>query len=152
MEIINTIIYEGVGTNGDGVTKVPEEELASVLKQQELEEKMLDWSIDSFWEYIMLYRTKYKDWELCISLPNKWEFEWFNFKCKIRDLRLFLNEETSEDTKLGEEIANLLYKLENYLKAYWIEADEYKVQDCILNPIFKKYHIWDKFTETDEEV
>lgn len=152
MEIIKTKIEKNTGTNRNGVTKVPEEELASVLKQQELEEEMLVWNMDAFWEYVMMYCTKNEDWELCISLPNKWEFKWFNFKCKIRDLRSFFNEETSKDTKLGEGIANLLHELDNYLKAYWIEADEYEVQNRILNPIFKKYHIQDRFTETDEEI
>jgi hypothetical protein len=33
--------------------------------------------------------------------------------------------------------------LNDYIKAYWIEMDEYEIQNHILNPILKKYHIRD---------
>jgi hypothetical protein len=104
---------------------------------------MSAWDINAFGQYVMQYCTKNEDWKLQINLPAKWEFKWFNFECEIRDLRLFLNEENpSEDRNLGNKLANLLYELENYLKAYWIKIyDAYEPQDRILKPILKKYHI-----------
>ncbi len=127
------------------IDKLPDpqrKQLLDVLKMQELEEKMSAWDIDAFGEYVMKYCTKDEDLKLQINLPAKWEFKWFNFECNIRDLRLFLNEENpSEDKNLGNKIAKLLYSINDYIKAYWIEMDEYEVQNRILNPILKKYHI-----------
>ncbi len=143
MENLNTKIDGNKGTQKDRLTDTKKEELVDVLKQ-ELEEKMSAWDIDAFGEYVMKYCTKNEDLKLQINLPAKWKFKWFNFECNIRDLRLFLNEENpSEDKNLGNKIAKLLYSINDYIKAYWIEMDEYEIQDYILNPIFKKYHIRD---------
>jgi len=143
MENLNTKIDGNKGTQKDKLTNTKKEELVDVLKQ-ELEEKMSAWDIDAFGEYVMKYCTKNEDLKLQINLPAKWKFKWFNFECNIRDLRLFLNEENpSEDKNLGNKIAKLLYSINDYIKAYWIEMDEYEIQDRILNPIFKKYHIRD---------
>ena len=141
MENLNTKIDGNKGSQTDKLTNTKKEELTDALKQ-ELEEKMLAWDIDAFGEYVIQYCTKNEDWKLQIDLPAKWEFKWFNFEYNIRDLRLFLNEENpSENTNLGEKIAKMLYALNNYIKAYWIEMDEYEIQDHIINPILKKYHI-----------
>lgn len=138
---------EGQSTEGqvdiqailDSINKLPtlkQKELLDILKKQELEEKMLAWDINAFREYIMKYCIKIENWKLHINLPNKWEFKEFNFECNIRDLRLFLNnEDSSENAKLGENFANLLFALPDYLKAYWTEIDEYEIQNRILNPI-----------------
>ena len=143
MENLNTKIDGNKGTQKDKLTDAKKEELVDALKQ-ELEEKMSAWDIDAFGEYVMKYCTKKEDLKLQINLPAKWKFKWFNFECNIRDLRLFLNEENpSEDKNLGNKIAKLLYSINDYIKAYWIEMDEYEIQDRILNPIFKKYHIRD---------
>ena len=137
-----TKICENTGMKQEKLTREQKEQLVNLLKQ-DYEEKMSAWNIDAFWKYIMQYCTKKENIKLYINLPAKWEFKWFNFECKIRDLKIFLNGGTSyEDTKLGEKISNLLYELENYLKAYWIKTyDEYELQDRILYPIFKEYHI-----------
>lgn len=121
-----------------------EEESVAALKQK-LEQEMSAWDINAFGEYVKQFCTKNEGWQLLITLPPvKWKFEWFNFKCETRELMLFLNEEaSSKDSNLGKDIANLLYELENYLKAYWIEIDEYKTQDLILNPILEKYRTSD---------
>ena len=143
MENLNTKIDGNKGTQKDKLTDAKKEELDGVLKQ-ELEEKMSAWDINAFGQYVMQYCTKNEDWKLQINLPAKWEFKWFNFECNIRDLRLFLNEENpSEDKNLGNKIAKLLFSINDYIKAYWLEMDEYEIQDHILNPIFKKYHIRD---------
>jgi hypothetical protein len=141
MENLNTKIDGNKCTQKWKLTETKKEELVDALKQ-ELEEKMSAWDIDAFGEYVMKYCTKDEDLKLQINLPAKWEFKWFNFECNIRDLRLFLNEENpSEDKNLGNKIAKLLYSINDYIKAYWIEMDEYEVQNRILNPILKKYHI-----------
>ena len=124
-------------------TKTQKENMVQLLKQK-LEEEMSIWNIDAFWEYLMKYCTKDEDWKLQIDLPAKWEFKWFNFECNIRDLRLFLNEEnSSKDKNLEKKIAKLLYSINDYIKTYWIEIDEYEIQDHIINPILKRYHIQD---------
>ena len=141
MENLNTKIDGNKGTQKDKLTDAKKEELVDALKQ-ELEEKMSAWDIDAFGEYVMKYCTKKEDLKLQINLPAKWKFKWSKFECNIRDLMLFLNEENpSEDKNLGNKIAKLLYSINDYIKAYWIEMDEYEIQNRILNPIFKKYHI-----------
>lgn len=143
MENIDTDVQKLL-TNIKELSNLQKKQLLNILKTEEFEERMSAWDKDAFGEYVMKYCTKKEDLKLQINLPAKWKFKWFNFECNIRDLRLFLNEENpSEDKNLGEKIAKLLYALENYVKAYWIEMDEYEIQDHILNPIFKKYHIRD---------
>ena len=143
MENIDTDVQKLL-TNIKELSNLQRKQLLNILKTEELEEKMSAWDIDAFGEYVMQYCTKNEDWKLQINLPAKWEFKWLNFECNTRDLRLFLNEENpSEDKNLGEKIAKLLYALEDYVKAYWIEMDGPEIQKHILNPILKKYHIRD---------
>ena len=141
MENIDTDVQKLL-TNIKELSNLQRKQLLNILKTEELEEKMSAWDIDAFGEYVMKYCTKKEDLKLQINLPAKWKFKWFNFECNTRDLRLFLNEENpSEYKNLGNKIAKLLYSINDYIKTYWIEMDEYEVQDRILKPIFKKYHI-----------
>ena len=141
MENIDTDVQKLL-TNIKELSNLQRKQLLNILKTEELEEKMSAWDIDAFGEYVMKYCTKNEDLKLQINLPAKWKFKWFNFECNTRDLRLFLNEENpSEYKNLGNKIAKLLYSINDYIKTYWIEMDEYEVQDRILKPIFKKYHI-----------
>ena len=143
MENIDTDVQKLL-TNIKELSNLQKKQLLNILKTEEFEERMSAWDKDAFGEYVMKYCTKKEDLKLQINLPAKWKFKWFNFGCNIRDLRLFLNEENpSEDKNLGEKIAKLLYALEDYVKAYWIEMDGPEIQKHILDPILKKYHIRD---------
>ena len=143
MENIDTDVQKLL-TNIKELSDLQRKQLLNILKTEEFEERMSAWDKDAFREYLILYCTKLEDWELQINVPAKWKFKWFNFECNTRDLRLFLNEEyPSEDKNLGEKIAKLLFALEDYVKAYWIEMDDPEIQKHILNPILKKYHIRD---------
>ena len=143
MENIDTDVQKLL-TNIKELSDLQRKQLLNILKTEEFEERMSAWDKDAFREYLILYCTKLEDWELQINVPAKWKFKWFNFECNTRDLRLFLNEENpSKDKNLGEKIAKLLYALEDYVKAYWIEMDDPEIQKHILNPILKKYHIRD---------
>lgn len=146
MEELNIKIDGNKDTQRNNHTNA-QEKSRSALKQT-LEQEMSDWKINAFGEYIKQFCTKDEGWELLITLPpvkwKFWKFKWFNFKCKTRDLIHFLNKEAFFKYRyLGENIANLLYELENYIKAYWIEIDEYEIQDLILNPILEKYRTSD---------
>ena len=139
MENLNTKIDGNKGTQTDKLTNAKKEELADALKQ-ELEEKMLAWDIDAFGEYVMQYCTKNEDWELQINLPAKWEFKWFKFSWDTWNLMLIFSkdyENDDEDKELRNKLGELIYALEDYVKAYWIEIDGPEIQKHILRPILK---------------
>ena len=145
MEDVNAKIDGNKSTQTDKLTKEKKEELVDALKQ-ELEEKMSGWDIDAFGEYVMQYCTKNEDWELQINLPAKWKFKWFKFSWDSWNLMLIFSKDynnNDEDKELRNKLGELIYALEDYVKAYWIEMDGPEIQKHILNPILKKYHIRD---------
>lgn len=133
MENIDTDVQKLL-TNIKELSNSQRKQLLNILKTEEFEERMMAWDKDAFREYLMLYCTKFKDWELQINVPAKWKFKWFNFECEFLDYYNNLHE-------LGEKISKLERALQDYMKVYWVEIDRHDIQVCIINPILRKYHM-----------